>query len=117
MSSNQSQPVKVLAQRIIRDHSDALAELKKIAQERNVTLPTLPTTHQQAARDDLKNQSGDELRRDYLRQTVDRRKQDIALCERQLHEGSEADLHQYCQHNLPNLKEELTMAQSAETKS
>jgi predicted outer membrane protein len=115
--SDQSQPMKALAQRIIRDHSDALAELKKIAQAQNVSLPSLPTTHQQSVRDNLKGQSGDQLRQDYLHRTVDQRKQDIALCEQQLHEGAEADLHQYCQRNLPNLQEEVTMAQSAETHS
>lgn len=110
--STQTPPIKGLAQRIIKDHSDALAELKTIAENQQVSLPTQPTTHQQAVSGDLKNESGDHLRRDYLQRQVDQRKKDIDLCQREMREGTDAALHQYCQHNLPNFQQELTMAQS-----
>lgn len=115
--TKQPEPIKLLAQRIIKDHTNALAELKKFAENQAVSLPAQPTTHQQAVTSNLKNESGGDLRQDYLRRQVDQRKEEISLCERELQEGTEPALHQYCQRNLPNFQQELTMAQSAQTHS
>src|SRR3954467_8297032 len=60
--SNQPEAVKIVAQRIIRDHSAALSRLKQIALDKNLRLPAMPSAGQRDAREELKKQEGEALR-------------------------------------------------------
>jgi putative membrane protein len=114
--SDQPEAVKLVAQRIIKDHAAALSRLKQIALDKNIKLPAMPMEDQQHARDDLKKQDADALRVNYLRRQVEQRQQEVSLCERELKEGTDENLRLYCGDNLPNLHEQIAMAKSAEAK-
>src|SRR3954451_17953153 len=79
--STQPESVKLLAQRIIKDHSAALARLKQIAIDKDLKLPTMPTKRQENAREDLKKQEGQTLRVNYIRRQIEQRQEEVNLCE------------------------------------
>ncbi|MBN8897730.1 MAG: DUF4142 domain-containing protein, partial [Rhodospirillales bacterium] len=59
--STASEPLKQLAQKIIKNRTTASAELKTLAQQQNFSLPPLPTGGQQEAAAALRDKRGSEL--------------------------------------------------------
>jgi len=75
-SKASSEEVRNFAQRMVDDHSKALDQLQKLAQAKNVQLPTAPDATHQSLEKKLNALSGQEFDRQYMQQagTLDHRK-------------------------------------------
>ncbi|MBN8928333.1 MAG: hypothetical protein BGO51_24145 [Rhodospirillales bacterium 69-11] len=113
-----SQPVKRLAQLIIKNRTNASADLQTLAQNENFSLPPLPAVDQQKEAAELRDKHGTALEKAYAQHEVERHQQQIALYQRELSEGKNQGVRDYAQKNLPMLKNELDLAQkvASETK-
>jgi putative membrane protein len=111
-----SQQVKDFAQMLIKDHTNASADLKRIAQQQNFSLPPLPATGQQDMRGKLKDLSGSVFDKAYLQYEIDRHQQDIAAFQQEAQTGKDEALRQFAGKYLPVLRHHLEMAQSIATK-
>lgn len=109
-----AQEVKDLASRLETDHMKANDELKRIASQKNWTLPGEPTAEQKNTKARLEKLSGAAFDKEYTNLMVTNHKNNIPLFQREASKGSDNDLKQFASSTLPTLKEHLEMAQKAQ---
>jgi putative membrane protein len=105
-----SDEVKQYAKRLEQDHTKANDQLKQIAQERQVSLPTDLGPHQQQMAK-FQNLSGEEFDRAYIRMQVQHHKKDISEFRKQSNRGMDSDLKAFASAQLPTLEQHLQQAQ------
>lgn len=105
-----SDEVKQYAQRLEQDHSKANEQLKQIAQERQVSLPTDLGPHQQQMAK-FQNLSGEEFDRAYIRMQIQDHKKDISEFRKESNRGMDSDVKAFAAAQLPTLEQHLQQAQ------
>jgi putative membrane protein len=105
-----NEKVKAYAQRLERDHSQANEELRSLAAQKSVTLPSEGQTPipKQKKLESLKGAAFDTA---YIDAMIADHKKDIAEFERHASKGSDPDLKAFAQKMLPTLREHLKEAQ------
>jgi putative membrane protein len=115
----QSPEIKEYARQLEQDHSEALDELKGIANRASVTLEEPPAAERASMQD--KMGSGRAFDRAYIEKMIEDHKKDIAEFEREL-KSATGELKQYIEKTLPVMREHLQKAEAlqqrlAETRS
>jgi putative membrane protein len=105
-----SAEVKEYAAKLKQDHQKANEQLKKIAEQRGVSLPSDMGKHQ-AEVQRLSSLSGAEFDRAYLKAQVKDHKKDIKEFQRQADRGMDSDVKAFASAQLPVLEEHLRQAQ------
>ncbi|HKQ09142.1 MAG TPA: DUF4142 domain-containing protein [Blastocatellia bacterium] len=105
--------VKAFGQRMVDDHSRAGNELKSLAAQKNVTLPTALDQQHQADVDKLSKLSGAAFDREYMSMMVKDHVEDVAEFEREAATGSDSDVKAWAGRTVPTLRQHLQMAQDA----
>lgn len=108
-----SDSVKQVAKKIQEDHTNANNELKQIAQQKGVDLPTDVGPKHQALIQKLQGLSGEQFDRAYLKAMVDDHKKDIKEFQRQTDRGMDSDVKGFASKTLPHLQEHLQQVQQA----
>jgi putative membrane protein len=107
--------VKQFGQRMVDDHSKANDELKQLASQKGVTLPTTMDKSSQKEYDRLSKLSGAQFDQEYMKHMVSDHKKDVSEFKSEANKSkADADVKQWAQKTLPTLQEHLTLAQSAE---
>ncbi len=109
--NGQSQQVKDFGQRMVTDHSKANDELKQVAQQENVTLPTSPSSHDQAEYNKLSKLHGEAFDKAYAKMMVSDHKKDISEFQREADSGDNPAAKNWASETLPTLKEHLQLAE------
>jgi len=106
-----SNDVKLLAQRIIRDHSGARGALEKITGARpELTEPAKQSPEQRGAQNRLDQLDGAEFDKAYVQLQVERHEKLIPEFEQESERGTDLDLRAFAVKQLPGLREHLEMA-------
>jgi putative membrane protein len=108
-----SDQVKQFGQRMVDDHSKAGDELKGLASQENLTLPTSVNAKDQATIDRLQNLKGAAFDKAYMRDMVKDHQADIADFQKEANSGADAGLKSFATKTLPTLQEHLRMAKEA----
>jgi putative membrane protein len=108
--------VKEFAQRMVKDHSQANDQLKQIAMQKGVTLPTSPSKKNQATKDRLSKLSGDAFDKAYMADMVKDHKKDVAAFQRESSSGQDPDVKQFASQTLPTLQDHLKQAETVTPK-
>ncbi|MEN3332012.1 MAG: putative rane protein [Blastocatellia bacterium] len=111
-----SSDVKQFGQRMADDHSKAGNELKSLAAQKNVTLPTALDKQHQDDVDRLSKLAGAAFDREYMGMMVKDHVEDVAEFEREAANGSDADVKQWAARTVPTLRQHLQMAQETAAK-
>lgn len=111
-----SPDVKDFAQRMVKDHSQANDQLKQIALQKNVTLPTSPSAKDEMTKNRLSKMSGDAFDKAYMADMVKDHKKDIATFQKESSGGQDPDVKQFASQTLPTLKDHLKQAESVSPK-
>ncbi|HJQ26055.1 MAG TPA: DUF4142 domain-containing protein [Blastocatellia bacterium] len=106
-----SPDVKAFGQRMVTDHSRAGDELKSLAAQKNVTLPTALDQQHQADVDKLSKLSGAAFDREYMSMMVKDHVEDVAEFEREAASGTDTDVKGWAGRTVPTLRQHLQMAQ------
>lgn len=109
-----SAEVKKFAQMMADDHGKANDELKALAQQKNITLPTSLSEKHQKKYADLAEKRGADFDRDYMDFMVSYHKDDIDAFEKQADKGNDPDLKSWAAGKLPALRSHLEMARATE---
>ena len=109
--NGQSQAVKDFGKRMVDDHTKANDQLKQIATQQGVSLPSSPSSHDQAEYNKLSKLQGDAFDKAYAKMMVSDHKKDIAEFQREANAGSNADVKGFASQTLPTLQEHLKMAE------
>jgi len=113
----QSQSVRQLGQKLVQDHSKANQELKLLAAQKSVTLPTDIGTENQSALSHLKNLEGTEFDQAFIKHAVEDHQKDIQKFQTVSQQSADADVKAFAQKQLPVLQQHLKMAQDAQATS
>jgi len=108
-----SDQVKQFGQRMVDDHSKANDELKTLAQQKNITLPTSISAKDKAERDRLMKLSGAAFDRAYMSAMLSDHKKDVSEFRVESTSGKDADIKAFAAKTLPTLEEHLKLAQDA----
>lgn len=112
-----SAEVKKFGQTMATDHSKASEELKTLASQKNITLPTMLSNEKQKKYDDLAKKQGAEFDKAYISFMVDDHKEDIDEFEEAAKEAKDPDVKAWAQGKLPTLKHHLEMAEALNKKT
>jgi len=109
-SSNED--VKRFAQRMVEDHGKANEDLKQLAAQKGVSLPSEPSAKQKAKKERLSKLSGDEFDRAYMSDILKDHRTGIAAFEQESDSGTDSDIKKFASQALPTLREHLKQAES-----
>ncbi|HEY3788791.1 MAG TPA: DUF4142 domain-containing protein [Urbifossiella sp.] len=107
----QSDDVKKFGQRMVDDHSKANDQLKSLASQKSVTLPTDLNAKDQALKDRLSKLSGAQFDHAYMQAMVKDHKEDIAEFQKEANRGKDSDVKNWASQTLPTLQDHLKMAE------
>ena len=109
-----SDRVKQFGQRMVDDHTKANDQLKSVAQQKGVQLPTDLDAKDKALKDKLSNLSGDQFDHMYMQHMVQDHKKDVAEFQKEANSGKDQDVKNFAQQTLPTLQDHLKMAQQTQ---
>ena len=109
--ATRSDDVRDYAQRVMREHTRAAGELRRIVAPRGLTLPAGPTGRHADMVTKLSGLAPGDLESAYLQRFgLDAHKEAIALFERHAAEARSPELKRYAQDMLPALREHMAAA-------
>ena len=108
-----SDEVKKFGQRMVDDHGKANDELKKLAENKHITLPTAPDAKHKATMDRLSKLSGEAFDRAYMQEMVKDHRKDVSEFRTESKSGKDPDVKAWAAKTLPTLEEHLKLAQDA----
>lgn len=116
IKTTNSEEVKNYAQMILKDHSTANTELKKLAEKKNITLPIALSDEAQKKYDDLKDKTGEDFDKAYCKLMVDDHEEDIKEFKEQAEDGDDPELKSWAAAKVTTLEHHLTTAEEMEDK-
>jgi putative membrane protein len=102
---------KQFAQQMVTDHTKGNNELKALAAQKNITLPTTLGEDQQKVYDDVLAEKGADLDKKYVSAMLTDHQEDIKEYQGAVTQSSDTDIKAYAQKNLPMLQMHLGMLQ------
>ena len=112
-----NEDVKQFAQRMVQDHSKANDELKALAQEKGVTLPTDLSAEGKSTKARLEKLSGDQLDKAYMHSMVMDHNKDVHEFKTATTTVKDPDLKSWAEKTLPTLQEHLKQAKEVASKT
>ena len=106
-----SPQVKQFAQMMVDDHTKANNELKALAQQKNITLPTVLGDAHQRKLDNLKEKTGAEFDKEYMDLMVKDHKEAIDEFEDAAEDDSNAEVKSWASSKLAALRQHLEHAE------
>ena len=103
--------VKQFAQQMVTDHTKSNNELKELAAQKNITLPTTLGEDQQKVYDEVVAEKGAELDKKYVSAMLTDHQEDIEEYQAAVTQSTDANVKTYAQKNLPVLQMHLGMLQ------
>jgi len=108
-----SEEVKKFGERMVTDHTKGNDELKAIAQQRGITLPSDLDAKDKAMKTRLSKMQGTSFDRAYMRDMVSDHKQDVAEFRRESMSGKDPEVKAWATKMLPTLEDHLKEAEAA----
>ena len=109
-----SDAARTFGQHMVDDHSKANDELKALAAQKNVTLPSAVDAKDQAMMDKLSAMKGAAFDKAYIRDMIADHKKDIAEFQKEADSGKDPDVKAWAAKTLPTLQDHLKMAMDAQ---
>ena len=107
-----SAQVKQFGARMVKDHSQANAELKQVASSKGIEVPAeLDSKHQKDV-DQLQKKQGADFDRAYMDHMVKDHKKDVSEFKKEANSGKDADIKAFAAKTLPTLEDHLQLAES-----
>jgi len=105
-----SDAVKSFAQSMIAQHSRASDQLKQVAAQANISLPSEITAKEQSTCDRLSRLSGGDFDRAYAKDMIDEHVADLAEFQKEANAGRNEEVKTFALQSLPMLREHLKQA-------
>jgi putative membrane protein len=108
--------VREFGARMVADHSRANSELKSIAGQKGIQLPTELNSEQKSEMEKLSKMSGAEFDKEYMSAMLKDHGTDVKDFDTQAKEGNDPEIKAFAGKTLPTLQQHLQMAQQAAQK-
>ncbi|OGB27816.1 MAG: hypothetical protein A3I66_06650 [Burkholderiales bacterium RIFCSPLOWO2_02_FULL_57_36] len=110
---SKNEEVRSFAKKMVDDHTKAQSDLEKIAQSKDVSLPSKPDAKHQAAMKKLNTLSETDFDKQYMAQAgLNDHRDTHRLLERVSKQAKDDELKQYATNTIASVDEHLKMAQS-----
>ena len=109
--NGKSQEVKDFGKRMVDDHSKANDQLKQLAAQKGVSLPTTLDANDRATKDKLSKMQGAAFDKAYMRDMVTDHKKDVAEFQKASTSAKDPDLKSWAGQTLPTLQSHLQEAE------
>ncbi len=96
---------------MVSDHTQANDQLKQIAAQKGMTLPTSLSAKDAATKARLEKLSGKDFDRAYMRDMVKDHTKDVNEFQNEANNGKDPDIKNFASETAPKLQEHLSMAQ------
>jgi len=106
------QAVKDFGARMVKDHSAANDQLKTLAAQKNISLPTSTSVGMMADEAKLKVESGGTFDKAYIKEQVKAHEMAIRLFRKEANSGQDPDAKAFASQTLPTLESHLKMARA-----
>jgi putative membrane protein len=106
-----SEDVKKFGQRMVDDHSKANDQLKQVAQQQHIDIPTELNAKDKATKAKLEKLSGEQFDRAYMKDMVQDHRKDVSEFERASKTAKDPAVKSFAEQTLPTLREHLKEAQ------
>jgi putative membrane protein len=108
--------VKEFGNRMVTDHSKANDELKQLAANKGITLPTEPGADEKKTEDALSTKSGKAFDKAYMTDMVKDHEKDVAEFQKESKDAQDPELKAWVTRTLPTLQDHLKMAKQVASK-
>jgi putative membrane protein len=115
LQKTENPQVRMIAQHMIHDHTEAGQQLETLAQKKGLTASEMPSDEQAKLITKLNNLSGADFDQEYLSQQKTAHEQTIDLFKKEIADGSDADIKFFARNTLPMLETHLRMITTADT--
>jgi len=102
--------VKSFGQKMVEDHGKANDQLKMLATQKNLAMPSDLGKHQKTY-DKLSKLQGADFDKAYVKEMVDDHKKDVKEFQKEAERGQDHDVKKWAAETLPTLQMHLTMIQ------
>lgn len=99
--------VKEFAEMVVTDHAAINDRLGKLAESKGVPLPAGPSPEQKERNETMQKKSGDLFDIDYVRGQIEAHEDTVALLQKEIDEGKDADAKAFARQTLPNVTAHL----------
>jgi putative membrane protein len=106
-----NEQVKQFGQQMADDHGKANEELKKIAADKNITIPTEPDAKHKATIDKLSKMTGDAFDRAFTQEMVSGHKKAVSALQKESKSGKDAEVKAWAAKTLPTVEGHLKQVQ------
>jgi putative membrane protein len=110
-----SPQVKEFAQRMVNDHTKANDQLKQVANEENVTIPTKLDAKDEATKDRLEKLSGAQFDRAYMADMVRDHTKDVTEFRTEAKTAKDPAVKNFASQTLPTLEDHLKEARNVDS--
>jgi putative membrane protein len=107
-----SDDVKKFGQRMVDDHTKANDQLKQLAQQKGIDLPTQPDAKDKATMDRLQKLSGDQFDKAYMQTMVKDHTKDVSEFQKASQSAKDPDVKNFAAQTLPTLQDHLKEAKN-----
>ena len=111
LQKTQDAHVRMIAQHMIHDHTQANQQLSQAAQQKGLTARTAPSEEQKRMINELQGLNGADFVQKYVSQQTQAHKETIALFQSEASSGQDAALRGWASQTLPTLENHLRMIQ------
>lgn len=108
---SQNQQTKDFAQTLVQDHQQALDQLKKLADQKNVQVSDQLDARHQRMIDELSSLSGADFDKRFMNAQIRAHKHALSLYQQAAQNNTDSDVKQFAQQNVAALQHHLQMAQ------
>lgn len=112
LARSSNEEVKQFAQKMVDDHTAAGEELKSLATDKNVTLPTTMDSKHMSLNTKLTNMTGMDFDKEYMKAMVKDHEATISLLAKEANSGKDADAKALASKLLPIVQGHLQMART-----
>lgn len=107
-----STAVKQYGQRMVKDHTPVNNQLKQLATQKGVTLPTSLDSKNQEVKQRLSELSGATFDREYLNHMLQDHQKDVSAFQTEAQQGQDPDVKAFAAKTLPTLQQHLQQVSS-----
>ncbi|MBN3923092.1 DUF4142 domain-containing protein [Nostoc sp. NMS4] len=107
-----SNAVKEYGQRMVTDHTQVNNQLKQLATQKGVTLPTTLDSKNKQIQQTLARFSGAKFDRQYLNQMLQDHEKDVSAFQTEAEQGQDSEVKAFAAQTLPTLQEHLQQVRS-----
>ena len=109
LQKSQTPRVRMIAERMVKDHSDAGMKLDAIVRQKSMLVNDVPSDDQKQMIAKLNDLSGDAFDQEYLSQQKMAHEQTIALFKKEIDSGTDSDLKMFASDTLPTVQAHYQM--------